>query len=136
MFPDTPHEIGPLSGTQQVLTLTDTPTGIGTNGITLDPPDDMKVELQIKVLDHSQRWIREGTEASFTLKTFNQPHKFLTLNGANLELSDTSKFILSFMISFMCIMKYDTKSNRYYLFQVNCGQWMTTLKCVLKCFQM
>ena len=111
MFPDTPHEDGPLSGTQQVLTLTDKPSGIGTNGITLDPPDDVKVELQIKVLDHSQRWIREGTEDSFTLKSYQDTSKFLTLNGPNLELSDTSKFILSFMISIICIIKHDTKSN-------------------------
>ena len=48
-----------MSATQQVLTLTESLTGIK-----LDEDDDKKVELQIQVLDHSQRWIREGTETN------------------------------------------------------------------------
>ena len=81
-----------LSVYQQTLNLTEEKTGLPG----LERPDDMKVLLQTKILDHSQRWIREGTETSFTLKSVQDQTKYLTLNENDVVLETKSRFTASF----------------------------------------
>ena len=69
---------GTLKLSDQVLTLTDINAGV------LVLMDDKKVELQIKILDQSQRWIRTADENDyFKLQTVSDNSKVLTLEVQN-----------------------------------------------------
>ena len=60
--------------------------------IKLSDEDNMKVELQIKKLKVSQRWIRKGSENSFTLQSF-EDKKYLALENGKLMLKNTGEYI-------------------------------------------
>ena len=86
---NTKSEDSTLKYSHQVLTLTDENAGL------FDTEDDKKVLLQIKMLHHSQRWIRTPmTGGYFQLKSTdeegNENGKALTWDGSDLKVEAAS----------------------------------------------
>ena len=92
IFPETTNtksEDSALKYSDQVLTLTDESAGL------FDTEDDKKVLLQIKMLHHSQRWIRTSvTDGYFQLKSTddkgNDNGNALTWDGSDLKVETVS----------------------------------------------